>query len=51
LKQADQQLKAAKMQQQGVKDAQNIKIKEAGVLAKMEPKEMIYEKEKKGSDA
>lgn len=44
LKQTDLQLKAAKMQQQGAKDAQNLKIKEAGVLAKMEPKEMIYEK-------
>ena len=47
MKQADLQLKAAKMQQQGVKDAQNLKIKEAGVIAKMEPKEMIYEKGKK----
>lgn len=44
LKQADLQLKATKLQQQGLKDAQNLKIKEAGVLAKIEPKEMIYEK-------
>lgn len=48
LKQADLQLKAQKMEQQGAKDAQNLKIKEAGVLAKMEPKEMIYEKESTG---
>ena len=44
LKQADFQLKAAKLQNQGAKDAQNLKIKEAGVLAKMQPKEMVYEK-------
>jgi hypothetical protein len=44
LKQADLQLKAAKLQNQGAKDAQNLKIKEAGVLAKMQPKEMVYEK-------
>ena len=49
LKQADLQLKATKMQQQGMKDAQNLKIKEAGVVAKMEPKEMIYEKEGKAN--
>lgn len=49
LKQADLQLKAKKMEQQGMKDAQNLKIKEAGVVAKMEPKEMIYEKEKSGT--
>ena len=48
IKQAELQLKAQKMQHQGVKDAQNLKIKEAGVIAKMEPKEMIYEKEKRG---
>ena len=46
LKQADLQLKAQKMQQQGAKDVQNLKIKEAGVIAKMQPKEMVYEKEK-----
>lgn len=36
LKQADLQLKAAKLQHQGVKDAENLKIKEAGVLAKLQ---------------
>ena len=38
LKQADLQLKAQKMQQQGAKDVQNLKIKEVGVLSKLEPK-------------
>ena len=45
IKQAELQLKAQKLQQQRAKDAQNLKIKEVGVLAKMDPKEMIYEKE------
>jgi len=49
LKQADLQLKAKKLEHQGAKDVQNLKIKEAGVIAKMEPKEMIYEKEKGAS--
>ncbi len=35
IKQASLQLKAAKLQEQTGKDAQNLKIKEAGVLAKM----------------
>lgn len=48
IKQAELQLKSAKMQQQAAKDAQNLKIKEAGVIAKMEPKEMIYEKAGRG---
>ena len=48
IKQAELQLKAQKMQQQGAKDVQNLKIKEAGVIAKMEPKEVIYEKGKRG---
>ncbi len=46
IKQASLQLKASKMQMQGEKDAQNLKLKEAGIIAKMEPKEMIYEKGK-----
>ena len=48
IKQAELQLKAQKLEHQGAKDAQNLKIKEAGVVAKMEPKEVIYEKEKRG---
>ena len=48
IKQAELQLKAQKLEHQGVKDAENLKIKEAGVVAKMEPKEVIYEKEKRG---
>ena len=48
IKQAELQLKAQKLEHQGAKDAQNLKIKEAGVVAKMEPKDVIYEKEKRG---
>ena len=44
LKAQDLQLKAAKMQQQGMKDAKNLQIKEAGIVSKLQPKEMIYEK-------
>jgi len=45
IKQSELQLKAKKMEQQAAKDAKNLQIKEAGVIAKMQPKEMIYDKE------
>ena len=46
IKQQELALKQAKLQEQTAKDAQNLKIKEGAVIAKMQPKEMIYEKEK-----
>ena len=45
LKQTELQLKAQKLEQQGAKDVKNLQIKEANVIAKMQPKEMIYDKE------
>lgn len=50
LKQAELQLKKQKMEQQAKKDEANLQIKAAGVVAKAEPKEMIYEKESKGAN-
>lgn len=47
LKQQDQELKKVKLQEQAAKDAKNLKIKEGALIAKMQPKEMIYEKENK----
>jgi len=47
IKQQELLLKQAKLQEQTAKDAQNLKIKEEAVIAKMQPKEMIYEKENK----
>jgi hypothetical protein len=47
IKQQELALKQAKLQEQTAKDAQNLKIKEGAVIAKMQPKEMIYEKENK----
>ena len=44
IKQQELALKQAKLQEQTAKDAQNLKIKEGAVIAKMQPKEMIYEK-------
>jgi len=46
IKQQELALKEAKLQEQTKKDAQNLKIKEGSLIAKMQPKEMIYEKEK-----
>jgi hypothetical protein len=47
IKQQEMALKQAKLQEQAAKDAQNLKIKEGALIAKMQPKEMIYEKESK----
>ena len=47
LKQQDQELKKVKLQEQAAKDAKNLKTKEGALIAKMQPKEMIYEKESK----
>jgi hypothetical protein len=47
IKQQELALKQAKLQEQAAKDAQNLKIKEGAIIAKMQPKEMIYEKENK----
>lgn len=47
IKQQELALKRAKLQEQAAKDAQNLKIKEGTLIAKMQPKEMIYEKENK----
>lgn len=46
IKQQELALKQAKLQEQVAKDAQNLKIKEGALIAKMQPKEMIYEKGK-----
>ncbi len=46
IKQQELALKQAKLQEQAAKDAQNLKIKEESLIAKMQPKQMIYEKEK-----
>ena len=46
IKQKELALKEAKLQEQAAKDAQNLKIKAGAVVAKMQPKEMIYEKER-----
>ena len=47
IKQQELELKKVKLQEQAAKDAQNLKIKEGSLFAKLQPKEMIYEKEKR----
>ena len=47
IKQQELALKQAKLKEQSAKDAQNLKIKAGAVVAKMQPKEMIYEKANK----